>query len=300
MVWGASTQPADPELRLQSPQVSRPDSRRGDDTSKGSDMPTAIDHVVILVDDLDNAVSQYEQLGFTVVPGGKHAHLTHNALITFQDGSYLELIAFYEAPDASKGEGHRWYRRLAQGGGLIDFAVGTDNVAAVVASTASRGLNYDGPHPGQRLRPDGQQLAWSSAMVGAGASAALPFVIEDVTERGLRVPAEASTHANGVRGIKALVIGVEDLDAAVSDYQKLLDKQAPDGADHGDHDGSAAAYFLIGPHRVELAKGTGDGALASEISRRGTSPFELQLLAPEAAEIDPAAAGAARLRLVTA
>ena len=39
-------------------------------------MPTAIDHVVILVEDLDQAVRQYEQLGFTVVPGGKHARYT--------------------------------------------------------------------------------------------------------------------------------------------------------------------------------------------------------------------------------
>ncbi|HRA32365.1 MAG TPA: VOC family protein, partial [Thermomicrobiales bacterium] len=260
--------------------------------AEGATMPTAIDHVVILVEDLDQAVRQYEQLGFTVVPGGKHARYTHNALITFQDGSYLELIAFYEAPDPASGTGHRWYRHLSHGGGLIDFAVGTDDVTSVVAATSSRGLSYDGPHPGQRARPDGQQLAWRSAMVGAGDSAALPFVIEDITDRGLRVPAEASTHSNGVRGISALIIAVDDLDAAVGGYQRLLDKSEPDGTSAG------GAYFLIGPHRVELASSVNDGPVANQLSERGTGLFELQLLASEERDIDPSAAGGARLRLV--
>ncbi len=262
-------------------------------------MPTAIDHVVILVDDLDRAIRQYEQLGFTVLPGGRHARFTHNALVTFQDGSYLELIAFYEAPDAAKGESHRWHRHVAEGGGLIDFAVGTDDVKAVVADAAKRGLTYSGPHPGQRSRPDGQQLAWQSAMVGEGESAALPFVIEDITDRGLRVPAEGSTHANGVRGIEALIIGVDDLGAAASGYQKLLGKDEPDGTGLKDVEQAEGVYFLIGPHRVQLATSTGAGPLADQIARRGTSLFELRLLAPATTNIDPDLASGARLRLVT-
>lgn len=261
-------------------------------------MPTAIDHVVILVDDLERAISQYEQLGFTVMPGGKHARFTHNALVTFQDGSYLELIAFYEMPDSAKGEMHRWHRFVGQGGGLIDFAVGTDDVKSVVADADKRGLTYDGPHPGQRARPDGQQLAWQSAMVGQDESAALPFVIEDITDRGLRVPAEGSTHANGVRGISALVIAVEDLDAASEGYAKLLGKDEPDGTGLKDVEGGDGVYFLIGPHRVELARATGNGPLADQVARRGTGLFELQLLGPETTDIDPSTAGGARLRLI--
>jgi catechol 2,3-dioxygenase-like lactoylglutathione lyase family enzyme len=40
---------------------------------------TRLDHLVILVRDLDRAVRDYEGLGFTVTPGGKHADgLTRN------------------------------------------------------------------------------------------------------------------------------------------------------------------------------------------------------------------------------
>ncbi|HKX52110.1 MAG TPA: VOC family protein [Candidatus Binatia bacterium] len=54
-----------------------------------------IDHLVIVVKDLEQAANDYQQLGFTVVPGGKHPVGSHNVLISFADGSYLEVIAFY-------------------------------------------------------------------------------------------------------------------------------------------------------------------------------------------------------------
>jgi len=247
-------------------------------------MPTAIDHVIILAEDLDTAMQQYTDLGFTVIPGGKHARFTHNALVTFQDGSYLELIAFYEAPDASKNEGHRWFKHVGKGGGLIDFAVGTPDVTAVVKETTERGLHYDGPHPGQRARPDGEQLRWQSAMVGGTDSTALPFVIEDITDRGLRVPADGSTHANGVRGIAKLVVAADDLDAAVRDFQALLGVDAPDTQADG------SATFSVGPHTVEVVAATTDS---------GAGPIELQLIADEAKSIDPASASNANLTFVT-
>jgi len=66
-------------------------------------MLKGIDHLVIVVKDLPQAAKDYEQLGFTAVLGGRHPVGSHNALIAFRDGSYLDIIAFYrEAPD------HRW------------------------------------------------------------------------------------------------------------------------------------------------------------------------------------------------
>ena len=58
-------------------------------------MIQSIDHIVILVRNLEEAIADYTALGFTVTPGGVHADgATHNALVPFDDGSYLELIAF--------------------------------------------------------------------------------------------------------------------------------------------------------------------------------------------------------------
>ncbi len=53
----------------------------------------AVDHIVIMVPDLNAAIRDYTELGFTVIPGGSHPAGTHNALIAFADGAYIELIA---------------------------------------------------------------------------------------------------------------------------------------------------------------------------------------------------------------
>ena len=67
-------------------------------------MPLSLDHIVILVDELEAAITHYEALGFTVQRGGTHADgATHNALVGFADGSYLELIAFL-----LREPKHRW------------------------------------------------------------------------------------------------------------------------------------------------------------------------------------------------
>ena len=64
------------------------------------DVLTRLDHLVILVRDLGSTVRDYEGLGFTVTPGGEHVDgLTRNALIPFEDGSYLELVAYLDSHD---------------------------------------------------------------------------------------------------------------------------------------------------------------------------------------------------------
>ena len=82
-------------------------------------MREGIDHIVILVRDLQNATRIYQDLGFQVTYGGEHPGISHNALIPFQDGSYLELFSFLR-PEGFAG--HRWSPLLETGAGLIDFA----------------------------------------------------------------------------------------------------------------------------------------------------------------------------------
>ena len=74
-------------------------------------MISGIDHLVIAVPELDKAVTAYGELGFTVVPGGRHPIGTHNALVAFEDGAYLELVAFHrDSPE------HPWWAALQDGG----------------------------------------------------------------------------------------------------------------------------------------------------------------------------------------
>lgn len=188
-------------------------------------MPMALDHVVIVVASLDQAVADYRRAGFQVIAGGRHpGRNTANALIVFDDGSYLELIA-YSAPSPEE----RWWRVLdAAGEGLVDFALLPPDIDAAVAAARGRGLAELTAVPGARHRPDGVRIAWSSARQQRHD---LPFLCADVTPRALRVPeGEVRRHANGARGISRVQVAVQDVAASLARYRMLLgDAAVQDG-----------------------------------------------------------------------
>lgn len=243
-------------------------------------MLSGIDHVVILVRDLPDAVSHWTELGFTVTPGGEHGGgVTHNALIGFQDGTYFELIAF---KDPERGHDHRWWPRLAAGEGLIDYALMTDNAAATGVEARSRGLELGQVTDGSRRRPDGTQLAWRSITPGKQVgTTALPFAIEDVTARELRVPAgAAAAHRVGTTGIAELLIAVKDLDVATRDLSAMLGA-APEAV-HIRPSGGRQALFRTGRHLLRIAEpgnsySEEDVALTGHLHSRGEGPCEVVL-----------------------
>ena len=103
-------------------------------------MLQGIDHIVIVVSNLEQAAKDYEQLGFTVVPGGKHPVGSHNALISFADGSYIEIIAFYrEALD------HRWWDPLQKGERLVDFCMQTNDLQGDTTEASRCRCRYQRP-----------------------------------------------------------------------------------------------------------------------------------------------------------
>ena len=179
-----------------------------------------LDHVVFVVRNLQAASDDYRRRGFTITPGGEHADgVTHNALITFADGSYLELVAFR---DLGRALTHRWWKIAADGGGIADFALLSDDLAADSAALAE--LVKTPPKDGGRIRPDGVELKWRTAVL----KPPLPFVIEDLTARELRVPGGAAAeHANGATGIAAVTIGAVDISDAEWRYAALRERGAP-------------------------------------------------------------------------
>ena len=185
-------------------------------------MSFRLDHIVLAVGDLERAVADYRGLGFTVQPGGRHPGRTsHNALVVFEDGAYLELIAWGEA-----GPAERWYNEHAKhGDGFMDFALIPDDVPRAVADAKSRGLMLKGPIEGGRVRPDGEELQWQTARQ---ATFDLPFLCGDVTPRELRVPTgNVRRHANGSIGIATVSVAVRDIEASVGRYEALLGSRAP-------------------------------------------------------------------------
>jgi hypothetical protein len=179
-----------------------------------------LDHVVFVARDLQAAIDDHRRRGFTVTPGGEHADgLTHNALVPFADGSYLELVAFR---DLSRSLTHRWWNIAADGGGPADFALLSDDLDA--DSAAFGDLVKNQPQHGGRITPDGVELKWRTAVL----KAPLPFVIEDLTARELRVPGGAAAeHANGATGIASVVLGAVDIGDTEWRYARLRERGAP-------------------------------------------------------------------------
>ena len=201
-------------------------------------MKFALDHVVVAVGDLALAVADYESRGFTVTPGGRHPppRTSSNALVVFEDGSYLELIT-WTPPNPAE----RWSELLQRfGEGYIDFALLPEDVPRAIAEAKARGLSLTGPVDGRRVQPDGREIRWQTARQ---TTFDLPFVCGDITPRSWRVPeGECRRHANGTLGISRVTVAVRDADVSSRRYASLLGVPP-------------ATRFTVGTTAVELAAG---------------------------------------------
>jgi catechol 2,3-dioxygenase-like lactoylglutathione lyase family enzyme len=209
-------------------------------------MIVGVDHVVIVVRALERASRVYRALGFSVQPGGVHGDgASHNALVGFADGSYLELFAFL---DTTAPRHPAWLATLERGGGISDLCLRTDDLAAEVRRLQAAGLPYPDPIPMSRRRPDGRLVAWRLSVPARSARSWLPFLIEDDTPREWRVPTgDAATHPNGATGIARIDIEGTDRTTLINTLARALD--APP---HWRRE-PARAQFTVGSTLLECA-----------------------------------------------
>jgi catechol 2,3-dioxygenase-like lactoylglutathione lyase family enzyme len=182
-------------------------------------MPLRLDHVVISVTDLQAAMRDFQNAGFRLQYGGKHADgITENALILFADGSYLELIAL---TTGQQREAAGFKQLLRENGeGYTGYALYSDDLVEDLNTMEAQGIYVSPIRPGGRARPDGVVLQWRIALLDNGMS---PFVIQDDSPREWRVPAfgEDVLHENGARGIQALNIHCSNYDASLKRYSAI-------------------------------------------------------------------------------
>jgi catechol 2,3-dioxygenase-like lactoylglutathione lyase family enzyme len=255
-------------------------------------MLLAIDHLVIAVDDLEAASKDYRELGFTVVPGGRHTGIgTYNSLIAFRDGSYLELIGFYEKPRPD----HRWWAPLQKGGGLVDFCLQTDDLPRETQALRRAGIDIGEPEKRDRKRPDGKEIRWMFSLARGAHRGVAPFIIADETGRDERVPRERD-HANGVIGISTVTVAVSDVARVRGWYSTILNQP---GVEVTRQDLLAAGVrFLIGPHTFDfVAPSAPASPLTAWLTARGPSPYSATFLGGRPGDLDLAKTHGARLAL---
>jgi len=180
-----------------------------------------IDHVVLLVRDLDRARDSWTRLGFALTPRGYHTLGSQNHCIVF-GRDYLELLAVPKPHPAMQ-----YFSDFLAGGeglGAIAFATGDANAAQAELSAA--GVAADPPLDFSRpvdLPGGARDAAFRIVQLApADTPGCRTFLCQHFNPDLVWRP-EYQQHAVGALGIAALGVVVDDPQSAASGYAKMLD-----------------------------------------------------------------------------
>jgi catechol 2,3-dioxygenase-like lactoylglutathione lyase family enzyme len=204
-----------------------------------------IDHLVVLVDDLDRAARQAKDLlGFTVTPRSAHSRLgSANHCLMFEDGDYVELMGFVE--DSPHLADLR--RRLAEHGpGPAALALVTEDADEGFRRLEAAGLNPEPPLdfsrrvtlPASKNGKAGEEVEVAFRIVRFPASGKAPgpplFLCEHRTRHQVRHPGWLK-HENGVRALSFLR-GTAPTPKALAElaafYRQVFGQEAVDEAEN--------------------------------------------------------------------
>jgi hypothetical protein len=183
-----------------------------------------IDHVTVAGADLHKLQASLQAVGLATVYGGPHHdQTTEMAMVSFPDGSYLELIAPQPHADAHLVAQHVWSKFLRGGDGPCAWALRAPHLASDVQRLKSTGIAVSGPAANGRERPDGVRLDWETANIGTAARGTFfPFLIHDVTARDLRAFPQGRAGNRDFRGVTRIVITVRSLQQSIAQYQQAF------------------------------------------------------------------------------
>jgi hypothetical protein len=150
------------------------------------------------------------------------------ALVSFPDGSYLELMAPQANADPQALARQPWTKFMQADGGPCAWAVREKDVAAEVQRLRAAGIAVSAPVRNGRQRPDGVRLDWETAQVGTEPNGTFfPFLIHDFTPREQRAFPQGKPLNKDFGGVTKVVIAVRDLDASVKRYSQAYGNPPP-------------------------------------------------------------------------
>jgi hypothetical protein len=183
-----------------------------------------LDHVVVVVSDLERAMDQFRALGFTVSLGGTNGP-THNALIAFQDRTYIELIStrsalmrgilcflyrtklFYLFQPIMSPLSFRFICWLGGPTGIRDWCIKVGRLENIVDCLSTNNARMSAIVKFTRTKPNLEIAEW---LLAAPSEQRLPFFIQDVTDTSIRIPVgDLTNHNNGCIGMSRLLLNAE-------------------------------------------------------------------------------------------
>jgi hypothetical protein len=169
-----------------------------------------IDHVVVVVPDIEAARVAYDRLGFQVQPRGFHSRLgTANHLMIFGD-NYFELIGVVE-PNPFNAERRAWLEK--SGGGLANAALRTDGADLAYQAWTAAGLQPDPVLEFDRavdIAGSQQRAAFRTVRLGTVRARLLGFFVCEHLTPQFVYRQEWARHANGVTALAGATVIAAD------------------------------------------------------------------------------------------
>lgn len=181
-----------------------------------------IDHAVVATSDLDAAASQYQAMGFNLLPRGVHTVGSVNHCIMFGGGDYFELFGVPQGARVASA----FLQFLTHGPGLVSAVLATDNALAAKEELAgagmapgevrdfSRQVDLPGAHGKARFR--------TLDMPAAHTPGLHVFCCQHYTRELVWTPG-SDTHPNGAQAIHSVLLCSPEPHRDAQTYAGLLD-----------------------------------------------------------------------------
>jgi 4-hydroxyphenylpyruvate dioxygenase-like putative hemolysin len=185
-----------------------------------------IDHVVIVVNDLDVAADSFRRMGFVVTPRGEHTLGSRNHCVMLGD-DYVELLV---SPPENPHPSRQHYTEFAAGGdGLAAIALRTDSAREAYTEMLWAGFAPTDPVDFSRpvRLPEGSRDArFRITQLGADKTpGGHVFLCEHLT-REVVWRSEYQSHRNGATALAAVAIVADDVAATANAYERIFDTRA--------------------------------------------------------------------------
>jgi catechol 2,3-dioxygenase-like lactoylglutathione lyase family enzyme len=187
-----------------------------------------IDHVVVMVEDLDAAADNWRRLGFTVSPRGTHSAKLGSGNYTIMFGDdYIELLGIFTATEHNAPSRAFLAER---GDGIERIAFTTTDAAAGVKELHDLGMEAIGPVEFGRpidLPGGGKGEARFSIFEwphGEAPANVRIFACQHHTRDSVWIP-ELQRHANAARGLQQLIVTSPQPESDARHMLRLIDTE---------------------------------------------------------------------------
>jgi catechol 2,3-dioxygenase-like lactoylglutathione lyase family enzyme len=239
-------------------------------------------HGVVAVRDLAEAIRVYRDvLGLNARAGGRHGGRgTENAVIAFEDGSYIELLSVFDvekevAVSGTRGQVLADFIRVHEGG-LVGYCLDTTEILQQADRLRAEGVQVPEPLLVSRKTPAGDLLKWHVLLPGGvNWRRRWPFLIQPDAANVDENAAADRVHPLGVTGVCGVAVAVEDLQRSKSLYEAFgLRLSSEEGVPQL---GAQRARFVQQGVVIDLLSPTAPGAVRTELDAAGEGLFQLTL-----------------------